>query len=140
MRAEHEADEAEHHHGHEGHEGTIIMTTTGMSTSMRSTITTSIIMMDTTMTAMSAMTPTARAIITIITPMRCLPPGAVRRPRPLPKRALSGFSRAGLRRVRQDLRAKGHYRRRGGAWIECDYVPEEYEVREATPDYTGGCV
>ena len=35
------------------------------------------------------------------------------------------------------LRAKGIVNGEGGAWIEFDYVPEEHEVRKGCPDYTG---
>ena len=35
------------------------------------------------------------------------------------------------------LRAKGIVNGENGAWIEFDYVPEEYEVRAGHPDYTG---
>ncbi len=35
------------------------------------------------------------------------------------------------------LRAKGIVAGSDGAWIEFDYVPEEHEVREGHPDYTG---
>ena len=35
------------------------------------------------------------------------------------------------------LRAKGIVNGEGGAWLEFDYVPEEYEVRQGRPDYTG---
>lgn len=35
------------------------------------------------------------------------------------------------------LRAKGIVNGEGGKWIEFDYVPEEHEVREGHPDYTG---
>lgn len=35
------------------------------------------------------------------------------------------------------LRAKGIVNGEDGQWIEFDYVPEEYEVREGRPDYTG---
>ena len=35
------------------------------------------------------------------------------------------------------LRAKGIVAGENGAWIEFDYVPEEHEVREGHPDYTG---
>ena len=35
------------------------------------------------------------------------------------------------------LRAKGIVNGDGGQWLEFDYVPEESEVREGHPDYTG---
>ena len=35
------------------------------------------------------------------------------------------------------LRAKGIVNGPDGAWLEFDYVPEEHEVREGHPDYTG---
>ena len=35
------------------------------------------------------------------------------------------------------LRAKGIVCGENGAWLEFDYVPEEYEIREGHPDYTG---
>ena len=35
------------------------------------------------------------------------------------------------------LRAKGIVAGENGAWIEFDYVPEEHEVRQGHPDYTG---
>ena len=35
------------------------------------------------------------------------------------------------------LRAKGIVNGQDGAWIEFDYVPEEYEVRAGHADYTG---
>ena len=35
------------------------------------------------------------------------------------------------------LRAKGIVSGENGAWIEFDYVPEEHDVREGHPDYTG---
>jgi len=35
------------------------------------------------------------------------------------------------------LRAKGIVAGENGTWIEFDYVPEEHEVREGHPDYTG---
>ena len=35
------------------------------------------------------------------------------------------------------LRAKGIVNGENGAWLEFDYVPEEYEVRQGHPDYTG---
>ena len=35
------------------------------------------------------------------------------------------------------LRAKGIVAGEDGGWIEFDYVPEEHEVREGHPDYTG---
>ena len=56
------------------------------------------------------------------------------------------FTKAGIERILSELdsgeygkilRAKGIIGGEGGAWIEFDYVPEEYEVREGHPDYTG---
>ena len=35
------------------------------------------------------------------------------------------------------LRAKGIVGGEGGAWIEFDYVPEEHDIRAGHPDYTG---
>lgn len=35
------------------------------------------------------------------------------------------------------LRAKGIVNGTDGKWIEFDYVPEEHEIREGNPDYTG---
>ena len=35
------------------------------------------------------------------------------------------------------LRAKGIVNGTGGAWVEFDYVPQEHEVRTGRPDYTG---
>ena len=35
------------------------------------------------------------------------------------------------------LRAKGLVNGTGGAWVEFDYVPQEHEVRTGRPDYTG---
>lgn len=35
------------------------------------------------------------------------------------------------------LRAKGMVAGTDGQWIYFDMVPEEYEVREGTPEYTG---
>ena len=35
------------------------------------------------------------------------------------------------------LRAKGILSAGGGAWVEFDYVPEEFDVRPGHPDYTG---
>jgi G3E family GTPase len=35
------------------------------------------------------------------------------------------------------LRAKGIVNSPDGAWLEFDYVPEEHEIREGHPDYTG---
>ena len=56
------------------------------------------------------------------------------------------FTKAGIERILSELdsgeygkilRAKGIIGGEGGTWIEFDYVPEEYEVREGHPDYTG---
>ena len=55
------------------------------------------------------------------------------------------FTKAGIERILSELdsgeygkilRAKGIIGGEGGTWIEFDYVPEEYEVREGHPDYT----
>lgn len=35
------------------------------------------------------------------------------------------------------LRAKGVIRKDDGGWMEFDYVPEETEIRDASPDVTG---
>ena len=35
------------------------------------------------------------------------------------------------------LRAKGIIQSTDGSWMEFDFVPEEYEIREGNPDYTG---
>ena len=35
------------------------------------------------------------------------------------------------------LRAKGIVNGENGEWIEFDFVPEEHEVRNSQPDYTG---
>ena len=35
------------------------------------------------------------------------------------------------------LRAKGIIQSTDGSWMEFDFVPEEYEIREGHPDYTG---
>lgn len=35
------------------------------------------------------------------------------------------------------LRAKGIIQNTDGSWMEFDFVPEEYEIREGNPDYTG---
>jgi G3E family GTPase len=35
------------------------------------------------------------------------------------------------------LRAKGIVPNTEGGWMEFDFVPEEYEVRGGSPDYTG---
>lgn len=35
------------------------------------------------------------------------------------------------------LRAKGIVQMENGTWKQFDMVPEEYEVREGQPDYTG---
>lgn len=35
------------------------------------------------------------------------------------------------------LRAKGILQTDDGKWIQFDFVPEEYEIRESSPDYTG---
>ncbi|HIW20844.1 MAG TPA: GTP-binding protein [Candidatus Dorea intestinavium] len=35
------------------------------------------------------------------------------------------------------LRAKGIIEEKDGSWIQFDLVPEEYEIREGTPDFTG---
>ena len=35
------------------------------------------------------------------------------------------------------LRAKGIVNGENGQWLEFDYVPEESEVRDGRPDYTG---
>ena len=35
------------------------------------------------------------------------------------------------------LRAKGIVNGEGGQWLEFDYVPEESEIRDGHPDYTG---
>ena len=35
------------------------------------------------------------------------------------------------------LRAKGIVQGTEGNWIEFDYVPQEYEIRDGHPDYTG---
>ena len=56
------------------------------------------------------------------------------------------FSKAGLERILAALdtgtygsilRAKGIVNGENGSWLEFDYVPEEWEVREGQPDYTG---
>jgi len=56
------------------------------------------------------------------------------------------FTQAGIRRILEELdsgeygsvlRAKGIVNGENGAWIEFDYVPEEYEVRNGHADYTG---
>ena len=93
-----------------------------------------------TMTTASAMTPTAPAIITIITtPMRCSPPGARRRPRSIPRRTssriLTALDSGDYGKPFSGPRASSTAR--DGAWIEFDYVPEEHEIRAGHPDYTG---
>ena len=35
------------------------------------------------------------------------------------------------------LRAKGIVQNTAGSWMQFDLVPEEYEVRGGSPDYTG---
>ena len=35
------------------------------------------------------------------------------------------------------LRAKGILQNTDGSWMQFDFVPEEYEVRDGSPDYTG---
>ena len=35
------------------------------------------------------------------------------------------------------LRAKGILQTPEGSWIQFDLVPEEYEIRDGSPDYTG---
>lgn len=35
------------------------------------------------------------------------------------------------------LRAKGILQNTDGSWMQFDFVPEEYEVRAGSPDYTG---
>lgn len=35
------------------------------------------------------------------------------------------------------LRAKGMVESKEGGWYEFDMVPEEYEIRAGSPDYTG---
>ena len=35
------------------------------------------------------------------------------------------------------LRAKGILPLTNGGWLQFDYVPGEYEIRESSPDYTG---
>ncbi len=56
------------------------------------------------------------------------------------------FSKAGLEKILAALdtgtygsilRAKGIVNGENGGWLEFDYVPEEWEVREGQPDYTG---
>lgn len=56
------------------------------------------------------------------------------------------FSKAGLEKILvaldtgtygSILRAKGIVNGENGSWLEFDYVPEEWEVREGQPDYTG---
>ncbi len=56
------------------------------------------------------------------------------------------FSKAGLEKILAALdtgtygsilRAKGIVNGENGSWLEFDYVPEEWEVREGQPDYTG---
>ena len=56
------------------------------------------------------------------------------------------FTQAGIEHVLTELdsgkygkilRAKGIVAGENGAWIEFDFVPEEHEVRQGRPDYTG---
>ena len=35
------------------------------------------------------------------------------------------------------LRAKGIIQTEDGTWMQFDLVPEEYEIRQGSPDYTG---
>ena len=35
------------------------------------------------------------------------------------------------------LRAKGIVQAEDGTWLQFDLVPEEYEIRQGSPDYTG---
>ena len=35
------------------------------------------------------------------------------------------------------LRAKGIRQAEDGSWLQFDYVPEEWELRPSSPDYTG---
>lgn len=35
------------------------------------------------------------------------------------------------------LRAKGIVQSTDGSWLQFDLVPEEYEIRSGSPDYTG---
>ena len=45
---------------------------------------------------------------------------------------LSGSEKYGI-----ILRAKGIVPDTDGNWMQFDFVPEEYEVRDGSPDYTG---
>ena len=56
------------------------------------------------------------------------------------------FSKAEIERILKELdggaygtvlRAKGIVNGENGQWLEFDYVPEETEIREGHPDYTG---
>lgn len=62
------------------------------------------------------------------------------------KETPKAFTKAGLEKILAALdtgsygsilRAKGIVNGENGGWLEFDYVPEEWEVREGQPDYTG---
>ena len=112
---------------------TIIMITTmsvDVAMTMRSMNT---IITITTMNAVAAM------IITIIMQMRSLQAGDVRQSRKYSQNelkemldALSASEDYGI-----ILRAKGMLPAEDGTWIYFDMVPEETEIREGAPEYTG---
>ena len=93
----------------------------------------------TTITTMNAAADMIIMIITIITQMRYLQAGDVRRLRNTQEKvlrrcleALSASEDYGI-----ILRAKGMLPAEDGTWIYFDMVPEETEIREGAPEYTG---
>ena len=107
---------------------TIMIMKRSASTIITTTIMTTMKSMSTIIMIMRSAAAMTMSTTTITTPTRCSPPGAERPPRCSPGRILGEYGRI--------LRAKGIVN--GGAgWIEFDYVPEEHEIRDGRPDYTG---
>lgn len=116
---------------------TIMITITAITTIMITAITiimTTIIMTMITIAAVDTIT----IITTIIMQMMCLQAGAKRlfinteEELDYLLKALSETTSYGT-----ILRSKGIIQMTDGSWKQFDLVPEEYEVREGQPDYTG---
>ena len=78
-------------------------------------------------------------IITIIMQMRYLQAGDARQLRNIQERTLRKFWRLCQQSEEYGiiLRAKGMLPAEDGTWIYFDMVPEETEIREGAPEYTG---
>ena len=121
---------------------TTIVTMITMTTIMITAITTimitaiTIIMTTIIMTMITiAAVDTITIITTIIMQMMCLQAGAKRLFINIPDYLLKALSETTS--YGTILRSKGIIQMTDGSWKQFDLVPEEYEVREGQPDYTG---